>query len=107
MAGSLNRIMLIGRLTHDPELRYTSTGTAACHFAIATNRYGRNAAGEAVEFTDYHDIVAWNNGERKLADVCAQFLQRGRLVYVEGSSQSRSWDDRETGQRRSRTEVRA
>jgi len=107
MAGSLNRVMLIGRLTRDPELRYTPSGTPVCNIAIATNRYGQDQSGERREFTDYHDIVAWNQGNRKLAELCAQYLQKGRLVYVEGRLQTRSWDDAQSGQKRYKTEVNA
>ncbi|GAC1338108.1 MAG: single-stranded DNA-binding protein [Candidatus Dormibacteria bacterium] len=107
MAGSLNRVMLIGRLTRDPELRYTPSGTAVCNLALATNRYGQNASGERQEFTDYHDVVVWNQGTRKLAETSSQYLQKGRLVYVEGRLQTRSWDDKETGAKRYKTEVNA
>jgi single-strand DNA-binding protein len=107
MAGSLNRVMLIGRLTRDPELRYTPSGTAVCQLALATNRYGQDASGERREYTDFHDIVVWNQGNRKLAELCGQYLQKGRLVYVEGRLQTRSWDDQSTGQKRYRTEVNA
>jgi single-strand DNA-binding protein len=107
MAGSLNRVMLIGRLTRDPELRYTPSGTPVCNIAIATNRYGQDQSGERREFTDYHDIVVWNQGNRKLAELCSQYLQKGRLVYVEGRLQTRSWDDAQSGQKRYKTEVNA
>src|SRR6195256_4848779 len=107
MSGSLNRVMLIGRLTRDPELRYTPSGTAVCNLAMATNRYGQDQGGERREFTDYHDIVVWNQGNRKLAELCSQYLQKGRLVYVEGRMQTRSWDDQQSGQKRYRTEVNA
>jgi len=105
MAGSLNRVMLIGRLTRDPELRYTPSGTPVCNIAVATNRYGQDQSGERKEFTDYHDVVVWNQGNRKLADLVAQYLQKGRLVYVEGRLQTRSWDDQQSGAKRYRTEV--
>ncbi|MGA8015632.1 MAG: single-stranded DNA-binding protein [Candidatus Dormiibacterota bacterium] len=107
MAGSLNRVMLIGRLTRDPELRYTPSGTAVCNLALATNRYGQDQGGERKEFTDYHDVVVWNQGNRRLAELCSQYLQKGRLVYVEGRMQTRSWDDTQSGQKRYRTEVNA
>lgn len=108
MAGSLNRVMLIGRLTRDPELRYLPSGQAVCQLAMATNRYGSDPqSGERREFTDYHDVVVWNQGNRKLAELCAQYLQKGRLVYVEGRMQTRSWDDAQSGQKRYRTEVNA
>jgi single-strand DNA-binding protein len=108
MAGSLNRVMLIGRLTRDPELRYTPSGTAVCQLGLATNRYGQDpASGERREFTDFHDVVVWNQGNRKLAELCGQYLQKGRLVYVEGRLQTRSWDDQQSGQKRFKTEVNA
>ncbi len=107
MAGSLNRVMLIGRLTRDPELRFTPSGTAVCNLALATNRYGQDASGERREFTDYHDIVVWNQGNRKLAELCGQYLQKGRMVYIEGRLQTRSWDDKDTGAKRYKTEVNA
>ena len=107
MAGSLNRVMLIGRLTRDPELRYTPSGTPVCNLGIATNRYGQDQNGERKEFTDFHDVVVWNQGNRKLAELCGQYLQKGRLVYVEGRLQTRSWDDAQTGQKRYKTEVNA
>jgi single-strand DNA-binding protein len=108
VAGSLNRVMLIGRLTRDPELRYLPSGQAVCQLAMATNRYGTDQqSGERREFTDYHDVVVWNQGNRKLAELSAQYLQKGRLVYVEGRMQTRSWDDQATGQKRYRTEVNA
>lgn len=107
MAGSLNRVMLIGRLTRDPELRYTPSGTPVCNLALATNRYGQDQNGERKEFTDYHDVVVWNMGNRKLAELCGQYLQKGRLVYVEGRLQTRSWDDAQSGQKRYKTEVNA
>ena len=108
MAGSLNRVMLIGRLTRDPELRYLPSGQGVCQLAMATNRYGSDPqSGERREFTDYHDVVVWNQGNRKLAELCSQYLQKGRLVYVEGRLQTRSWDDQATGQKRYRTEVNA
>ena len=79
-----------------------------CNLALATNRYGSDpATGERKEFTDYHDVVVWNQGTRKLAETTAQYLQKGRLVYVEGRLQTRSWDDAQSGQKRYKTEVNA
>jgi single-strand DNA-binding protein len=108
MAGTLNKVMLIGRLTRDPELRYTPSGIAVCNFSIATNHYtGGGDGGERKEVADYHDVVAWNAGTRKLAETCSQYLQKGRLVYVEGRLQTRSWDDAQSGQKRYKTEINA
>ena len=90
----LNRVILIGRLTHDPELRYTPNGTAVCRFTLAVNRrYNR-------EQTDFIDIVAW----RGLAENCANYLGKGRLAAVDGSIQVRTYETQD-GQKRKVTEV--
>ena len=101
---SLNKVMLIGRLTRDPEMRYTPSGQPVTSFSIATNRYGGGADGERREFTDYHNIVAWNIGKRSLAELVAQYTRKGSLVYVEGRLQTRSWEGQD-GQKRRTTEV--
>src|SRR2546421_10059872 len=87
---SLNKVMLIGRLTRDPEMRYTPSGQPVTSFSIATNRYGGGADGERREFTDYHNIVAWNIGKRNLAEIVAQYTKKGSLGYGEGRLQTRS-----------------
>jgi single-strand DNA-binding protein len=101
---SLNKVMLIGRLTRDPEMRYTPSGQPVTSFSIATNRYGSGPDGERREFTDYHNIVAWNIGKRNLAELVAQYLRKGSQVYVEGRLQTRSWEGQD-GQKRRATEV--
>jgi single-strand DNA-binding protein len=103
---NLNKAMLIGRLTRDPEMRYTPSGTPVTSFGIATNRYGTGPDGERKEFTDFHNIVAWNQGKRNLAEICAQYLRKGAMVYVEGRLQTRSWEGQD-GQKRTRTEINA
>ncbi len=100
MARSLNRVQLIGNLTRDPELRYTPSGSAVCTFSVATNRAWTTDTGEKKEEVDFHRIVAW----RKLAELCSQFLTKGRKVYVEGRLSTRSWTDKE-GAAKSTTEV--
>jgi single-strand DNA-binding protein len=100
MARSLNRVQLIGNLTRDPELRYTPQGTAVCSFSIATNRSWTTDSGEKKDEADFHRIVAWN----KLAELCSQFLSKGRKVYVEGRLSTRNWTGQDGGQR-STTEV--
>jgi len=100
MARSLNRVQLIGNLTRDPELRYTPSGTAVCSFGLATNRSWTTDTGEKHEETEFHRIVSWN----KLAELCSQFLVKGRKVYVEGRLSTRSWTGQD-GQQRSATEV--
>ncbi len=106
MAGSLNRVMLIGRCTADPEMRYLPSGQPVTQLRIATNRYSTSQEGERREFTDYHDVVVWNMGGRKLAELAGQYLKKGSLVYIEGRLQTRSWDGQD-GQKRYRTEVNA
>ena len=100
MARSLNKVMLIGNLTRDPELRYTAQGTAVCNFGLATNRYWTTETGEKKEDTEFHRIVSWN----KLAELCSQLLAKGRKVYVEGRLQTRSWAGADGNQRTS-TEI--
>jgi single-strand DNA-binding protein len=100
MARSLNRVQLIGNLTRDPELRYTPNGNGVCTFSIATNRSWTTDAGEKREEVDFHRIVAWN----KLAELCSQFLTKGRKVYVEGRLSTRNWIAQD-GSQKSTTEV--
>ena len=100
MARTLNKVSLIGRLGRDPEMRYTASGTAVCTFTLATNRYRRDGAdGQPQEETDWHTVVTWD----KLAETCNQFLTKGRLVYIEGSLQTRSWE--QDGVKKYKTEV--
>jgi single-strand DNA-binding protein len=97
--------MLIGRLTRDPEMRYTAQGTAVTNFGLATNRYlPQGESGERREQTDFHDIVVFNMGRRNLAEIVAQYTKKGALVYLEGRLQTRSWEDQQ-GQKRRTTEV--
>ena len=97
---SLNKVILIGNLTRDPELRYTPQGTPVCTFGIATNRSWSTDQGEKKEETEFHTIVAWN----RLAEIVAEFLQKGRQAYVEGRLQTREWEAPD-GAKRQRTEI--
>ncbi|MBX0330417.1 single-stranded DNA-binding protein [Oscillochloris sp. ZM17-4] len=101
MARDLNKVMIIGRLGADPEMRYTSTGSPVTTFRVASGRQWRDGAGEMREETEWFSVVAWN----KLAEICNQYLAKGARVYVEGRLQTRSWDDQQSGQTRYRTEV--
>jgi len=103
---NLNKVMLIGRLTRDPEMRYTPSGSPVTTFSLATNRYGQGPDGEKKEYTDYHNIVVWNIGRRNLAELAGQYLHKGSLVYIEGRLQTRSWEGQD-GQKRKTTEVNA
>lgn len=100
MAKSLNKVLLIGNLTKDPELRYTPSGTAVCSFTIATNRSWKSNDGKDGEETEFHRIVAW----QKLAELCSQLLQKGRKVYVEGRLTTRRWTGKD-GTEKQTTEI--
>jgi len=100
MPRSLNKIQLIGNTVKDSELKYTSSGSAVCTFTLATNRSWTTESGEKKEETEYHRIVAWN----KLAELCSQFLTKGRKVYVEGRLATRSWTGQD-GQQKQVTEI--
>jgi len=99
---SLNKVFLIGNLTKDPELRYTPQGVAVTTLRLAVNRNFKDKNGERRQETCFINIIAWGN----LAEICNQYLQKGRPIFVEGSLQSRSWQDSE-GKTRSTIEVRA
>ncbi|MCJ7739716.1 single-stranded DNA-binding protein [Candidatus Microgenomates bacterium] len=99
-ARSLNKVILIGNLTRDPELRYTPSGTAVFTFGLATNRSWTTQTGEAKEDTEFHRIVAWN----KLGELCSQLLTKGRKVYVEGRLATHSWTGQD-GTQRTTTEI--
>ncbi|MCD6134033.1 MAG: single-stranded DNA-binding protein [Candidatus Omnitrophica bacterium] len=98
----LNKVFLIGNLTRDPELRYTPQGSAVATLRIAANRRFRDKSGEIKKDACFVNVVVWGN----LAEVCNQYLQKGKSVFVEGNLQSRSWQDQE-GKNRSTIEVRA
>ncbi len=100
MARSLNKVMLIGNLTRDPEMRYTPQGTAVCTFGVATNREWKTENGEKKEDVEFHNLVAWN----KLAEICSQLLKKGRKVFVEGRLSTRSWQGQD-GTQKQRTEI--
>ncbi|MBE9581867.1 MAG: single-stranded DNA-binding protein [Proteobacteria bacterium] len=100
MAG-INKVILIGRLGKDPEVRYTADGTAVANFSIATSdEWKDKGTGEKKERTEWHRIVAW----RRLGEICGEYLSKGRQVYVEGSLQTREWEDQD-GKKRWTTEI--
>ncbi len=97
----LNKVMIIGRLTRDPEVRTTPSGANVVSFSVATSFNWTDQAGQKKEQTEFHNVVAW----RKLADIVGQYLKKGSQVYLEGRLQTTSWDDKTSGQKRYRTEI--
>ncbi|HEX3036772.1 MAG TPA: single-stranded DNA-binding protein [Thermodesulfobacteriota bacterium] len=98
--GALNKVMLIGNLGSDPEIRYTASGQAVANFNLATTEVYTNKDEERQELTEWHRIVAWG----RLAEICGEYLSKGRMIYIEGSLRTRSWEDKE-GRKRWTTEV--
>jgi single-strand DNA-binding protein len=97
---SVNKVILVGNLGRDPELRYTQGGQAVANFSLATTENFSNRDGQRQERTEWHRIVVWG----KTAENCAQYLSKGRSVYIEGRIQTREWEDKE-GQKQRTTEV--
>ena len=100
MAKDLNKVMIIGNLTRDPELRTTQSGQNVASFGVATNRTWKNASGEQQEQVEFHNIVVWG----RLAEICQQYLAKGRRAYFEGRLQTRDWEAQD-GSKRQRTEI--
>ena len=102
MAGrSLNRVQLIGNLGKDPEIKYTPQGTPVAKITIATNERFKDKSGEWQDRTEWHNVVLW----QRLAEIAGEYLKKGGKVYIEGRLQTRSWDDKQTNQKRYMTEV--
>jgi len=97
----INKVILVGRLGRDPETRYTSSGQAVCNFTMATDESFKNRAGERQQRTEWHRIVMWG----KLAEIAQQYLKKGQLVFIEGRLQTRQWDDKRDGSKRTTTEI--
>jgi single-strand DNA-binding protein len=97
---SVNKVILVGNLGRDPEIRYTPSGQAVANFTLATSENFTNREGKREERTEWHRIVVWG----KTAELCTQYLAKGRSVYIEGRLQTREWEDKE-GQKRRTTEV--
>jgi len=104
MGGSVNKVILIGNLGADPEMRATTGGVPIARLRIATtDTWNDRSTGQRQEKTEWHTVVAFD----KLAGICERYLTKGKQIYVEGSLTTRSWDDKESGQKRWATEVRA
>jgi single-strand DNA-binding protein len=95
MMAGVNKAILLGRLGADPEIRYTSNGTAVANFRMATSERWTNPNGEKEERTEWHRIVAFG----KLGEICGEYLAKGKQVYIEGRLQTRTWEDRDKNQR--------
>ncbi len=101
MAKSVNKVILIGNLGKDPEVKYTPSGTAVAKFSLATNERFKDKAGEWQDRTEWHNIVAF----QRTAEIAGEYLKKGRSVYIEGRIQTRSWDDKTSGQKKYMTEI--
>lgn len=97
----INKVMLFGNITRDPELRSLPSGMNVCNFSVATNRVYRDREGKKQEQADFHNVVVFG----RQADTVSQYLKKGSSVYVEGRMQTRSWDDKTSGEKKYRTEV--
>ena len=100
MAGGVNKVILIGNLGSDPEMRHIPSGTAVCEFRMATNETWTDKNGQKQERTEWHRVVAWG----KLGELCSRYLSKGRQAYVEGKLRTRSWEDKD-GNKRWTTEI--
>ena len=98
---NFNKAFVLGNVTRDPELRTTPSGQSVCSFGVATNRFYKNPSGERQQAVEFHNIVAWG----RLSEICHQYLKKGSLVFIEGRIQTRSWQDKNSGEKRSRTEI--
>jgi single-strand DNA-binding protein len=101
MAKSLNKVMLIGNLGKDPEVKYTPQGTPIAKLALATNERYKDKDGQWQDRTEWHNVVLW----QRLAEIAGEYLKKGSKVYIEGRLQTRSWDDKQTNQKRYMTEI--
>lgn len=97
---SVNKVLLIGRLGKDPEVKYTNSGTPVARFTVATDEVYKDRSGEQQKHTEWHTIVAWN----KLAEICGEYLTKGKQVFIEGSIRSRQWED-QSGNKRTSYEI--
>lgn len=100
---SVNKFIGLGRLSQSPELKYTQSGTAVCNFSLALNETYKDKNGQKQEKVEFVRIVVWG----KLAELCNQYLSKGRQAYIEGKLETRSWDDKDTGKKMYRTEINA
>ena len=101
MPKSVNKVILVGNVGKDPEVRYSQSGTPVANFSLATNERFKDRNDEWQERTEWHSIVAW----QRLAEIVGEYVSKGSKLYVEGKIQSSSWEDRQSGERKYRTEI--
>ena len=101
MAKSVNKVILVGNLGKDPEVKYTPQGTAVAKFSLATNERYKDKQGEWQDRTEWHNIVAW----QRLAEIVGEYVKKGSKIYIEGRLTTNSWEDQKTGEKKYRTEI--
>ena len=101
MAKSVNKVILIGNLGKDPEVKFTPSGTPVAKFSLATNERYKDKAGEWQDRTEWHNIVAW----QRLAEIVGEYVKKGSKIYIEGRLQTSSWEDKQSGEKKYRTEI--
>jgi single-strand DNA-binding protein len=101
MSRGVNKVILVGNLGKDPELKYTPQGTAVAKFTVATSERYKDKSGAVQERTEWHNVVAW----ARTAEIAGEYLKKGRTVYIEGSLRTSSWDDKQTNQKKYKTEI--
>jgi single-strand DNA-binding protein len=101
MAKSVNKVILVGNLGKDPEVKFTPSGTPVAKFSLATNERFKDKAGEWQDRTEWHNIVAW----QRLAEIVGEYVKKGSKIYIEGRLQTSSWEDKQSGEKKYRTEV--
>jgi len=101
MAKSVNKVILVGNAGKDPEVKYTPSGTALAKFSIATNERFKDKSGEWQDRTEWHNVLAWE----RLAEIVGEYVRKGSKIYIEGRLQTSSWEDRQSGEKKYRTEI--
>ncbi len=101
MAKSVNKVILVGNLGKDPEVKFTPSGTPVAKFSLATNERYKDKGGEWQDRTEWHNIVAW----QRLAEIIGEYVKKGSKVYIEGRLQTSSWEDKQSGEKKYRTEI--
>ncbi len=101
MAKSVNKVILVGNLGKDPEVKYTPSGTPVAKFSLATNERYKDKGGEWQDRTEWHNIVAW----QRLAEIVGEYVKKGSKIYIEGRLQTSSWEDKQSGEKKYKTEI--